>query len=146
MVATTIMAPSRDSLLAIHTTIVTIVFLTSLLLKPYRNAIANKVIILFCLCNLLGIIAQWFEAGSEGEALLQTLYLVALMITLVIFVNAGLKIMSQMARSMHTHMLTKGKWSEELEEQEEHEEHEEQNISMLRHYYLINPLQTISGF
>ena len=98
MVATTMMAQTKNVLLIVHTSLIALVFLTSLIIRPYRNSIGNKIVILFCCCNLFGILAQWFESGSDEENIVQTLYILSLMVTIVIFFKAGVKGMNQMAR------------------------------------------------
>ena len=107
MVATTIVMNSKELQLGAHTAIITLQLVCTAVFRPYRLGALNKIIILFCVCDFLGISAQWFVPGSEGEGLLQFLYILSLLFTIVIFVGGGISQLNTAAEAVHSHMQTK---------------------------------------
>ena len=107
MVTTTIVMNSKELQLGAHTAIIALQLVCTAVFRPYRLGALNKIILLFCFCDFLGISAQWFAPGSEGEQLLQFLYILSLILTIVIFVGGGISQLTKAAEAVHSQMQTK---------------------------------------
>ncbi len=66
-----------------HGAIVAVTMIATLIFHPYKDPAGNRVVIAFCISDLIGIIAKMFPGGSDLELLMQTLFIVSLLFSLL---------------------------------------------------------------